>query len=189
MDLLKKIIDEKRFVSLEFLRQLFTPQFVRTCLESSEISQTRDLVDAIIYKAPKLFAVLLLIERENRIKSLLERGWDDDAWPLLEIEVPEFDIIQKKEEFYRAQWFIPPVLTKERHLELPGDAPLPFVQKDFGGNGSFGVIWKVKVSSGHLQVKDEVKASILCIRALPLIVDLVLEGIRRNEDCPKRKKQ
>jgi serine/threonine protein kinase len=157
MDSLRKILNDKKFVSLESLRQLFTPQFVGTCLESSGMPPTQDLVSAIIAKAPKLFAVLLLIENENYIKSLLEHGLDDDAWPLLETEVPEFENVQKREQFYKAQWLIPPVLTNKRHLDLPGDAPLPFVEKSFGGHGSFGVIWKVKVSPGHLQAQHKVR--------------------------------
>lgn len=190
MDSLRKILNDKNFVSLESLRQLFTPQFVGTCLESSGMPPTQDLVNAIITKAPKLFAVLLLIENENYIKPLLKHGLDDDAWPLLETEVPEFENVQKREQFYKAQWLIPPVLTNKRHLNLPGDAPLPFVQKFFGGNGSFGVIWKVKVSPGHLQAQHEVRplASILYVHVLQLVVDLAFEGIRRNEDSSKWKK-
>ncbi|KAI9769611.1 MAG: hypothetical protein M1839_003613 [Geoglossum umbratile] len=44
----------------------------------------------------------------------------------------------------------PLIFWKEEHLELSGDAPLPFLDKKFGGHGSFGVVWKVKVIPGCL---------------------------------------
>jgi hypothetical protein len=156
MDQLRKVISEKRYISSEVLRRLLTPQLVGNSLNGAGINATQDLVDAILTRAPRLFSVLLLIDRVNRITTLLESGWDDGRWPLSEVKVPEFDCDQKRQEFFQTQWLLPPIFTREKHLEFPGDAPLPLLKKDIGGNGSFGVIWKVKIAGGHLQAPDEV---------------------------------
>ena len=172
MDQLQDIINTNNQISLEELRALLTPDFVHECLKSSGITSTSDLVDFIITKASKLFAVLVLIERVDSLTTLVESGWDDGVWPLSEAEIPQFDDIQKRQEFIEKQWLIPPVFTKERHMELPGDAPLP-LRKEYIGNGSFGVVWKVKFFPGHFQTTDKVWAS---KDALPCLASLLLVG-------------
>jgi hypothetical protein len=134
---------------------------VETCLQARGIGSTPDCVRDIVARAPKLFAILVLIGQENHILHLLQNNFDDGIFPATEANAPEFETPQIRNEFYQTQWRFPPVFVRERHLELPGNAPLPFVKREFGGNGSFGVVWKVKVSRGHLVALDTVRRSFL----------------------------
>src|SRR4051812_31058142 len=149
--------DNIPFISFESLRQLVTAQTVEARLKARGIVPPPEMIHTIVSKALKLFAVLVLTEQEHHILYLLGNDINDDKFPMLEAKVPELESLQQREEFYWAQWTFSLILKKEKHLELPGVVPLPFMYEKPEGFGAFGVVTKVKISPGHLPEHKSVR--------------------------------
>jgi hypothetical protein len=149
--------DKIPFVSFESLRKLVTAQAVEARLKTRGIVPPAETIQTIVSKAPKLFAILVLNDQEHHIFYLLRNDINDDRFPMLEVEVPEFESLQQREKFYQTQWRFSLILKKEKHLELPGDVPLPFTYEKAEGFGAFGVVSKVVVSPGHLPEHKSVR--------------------------------
>ena len=145
------------FVSFESLRELVTAKTVEARLKARGIVPPPETIQTIVSKAPKLFAILVLTEQEHHIFYLLGNDINDDRFPMLEAEVPEFESLQQREKFYWTQWRFSLVLKKQEHLELPGVVPLPFTHEKAEGFGAFGVVSKVKISPGHLPEHKSVR--------------------------------
>jgi len=145
------------FVSFESLRKLVTAQTVEARLKARGIVPPPETIQTIVSKAAKLFANLVLTEQEHHILDLLGNDVNDDKFPMPEAEVPEFESPQQRENFYKTQWRFSLVLKKEKHLEIPGPAPLPFTYEKTEGFGSFGIVSKVQISPGHLPEHKSVR--------------------------------
>lgn len=161
--------DNIPFVSFESLRKLVTAQTIEARLKARGIVPQLETIQTIVSKAPKLFAILVLTEQEHHIFYLLGNDINDDRFPMLEAEVPEFESLEQREKFYRTQWRFSLVLKKEKHLELPGDVPLPFTYEKAEGFGAFGIVSKVMISPGHLPEHKSVRLQSL---KLSLATDL-----------------
>ena len=149
--------DNIPFVSFESLRELITATTVEARLNARGIVYPPETIHTIVSKAPKLFAILVLTEQEHHIFYLLGNDINDDRFPMLGAEVPEFESLQQRESFYWMQWKFSLVLKKEKHLELPGGVPLPFTLDKAEGFGAFGVVSKVKILPGHLPEHKSVR--------------------------------
>ncbi|KAK3167127.1 hypothetical protein OEA41_010253 [Lepraria neglecta] len=123
---------------------------VRHCLQIRGITLNNTIFSQIVDNAPKLFSVLVLLEREHHIGELVKDNILDDAFPFLEQHLPTLETKGDRDEFYRAQWTIPPILEPTRHLELSGSVVLRFLEKRLVNHGTFGIISSVKVANGHI---------------------------------------
>jgi hypothetical protein len=149
--------DHIPFVSLESLKKLVTPQAVDSHLKARGVRPSPETIQIIVSKALKLFAILVLTEQEHHTLYLLQNGFNDDSFPIPEAEVPEFESSQQQKSFYGTQWRFSLSLKKEKHLELPGNVPLPFISERPTAFGAFGIVSKVKISPGHLPEHKSVR--------------------------------
>lgn len=142
--------DHIPFISVESLQKLVTPQTVQARLNTRGIRARPEMIQLIVSEARKIFALLVLTEQEHHILHLLQNDFNDDRLPISQDEVPDFENPRQREEFYLTQWKLSLVFKKEKHLELPGNVPLPFASEKPGAFGAFGVVSKVKILEGYL---------------------------------------
>lgn len=155
----------REFVPAQTLTKLVTQQTVHDTLGGIG----EDLIDRIASEAPRIFAILVLIEREYHILSFLDSRLCDEKLPIDEVNVPHFETEDDKHNFFRLQFCFPPIFKKHRHLELPEEIVLPFVELSHVANGSFGMVYKVKVAKGHLLGSADVKLPRLTVLLSPLL--------------------
>ena len=163
MALRQSLLQEKqqhRFISFAALAKLINETSVGDSLLSRNIQLISPIVSTIVSKAPKLFAILVLLELEHRIPDLINKGTTDDVFPIRQVNFPGFEDDKNLQDVCREQWIVPPKLDDAAHLELPRDARLPFTEKDFSNNGTFGIIYKVKVADGHLSANSSVRVAL-----------------------------
>lgn len=157
--------DGREFIPAQTLTKLVTQQTVHDTL--GRIGE--DLIDRIASEAPRIFAILLLIERGYHILSFLDGRLCDEKLPIDEVNVPHFETEDDRLNFFRIQFCFPPIFEKHRHLELPEEIVLPFVEFSYVANGSFGMVYKVKVAEGHLLGSADVKLPPLTALLSPLL--------------------
>lgn len=148
----------RQFISATALQKLINIQNVRDCLHACGIISQPDLIIAIVTKAPRLFSILVLIERVYHVPNLILRGLDDENIPLGEADL----LLEGEEgqhEFFTAQRAFPPIFEKHRRLEISRDIVLPFLEKTYVNHGTFGHIYKVEVAYGHLPEYTSVRPS------------------------------
>jgi len=153
MDLRPRLLNEKkklRFISIAALTRLITESSVAAHLAFRGIQHQRSGVSAIVSTAPKLFAILIILKLEHHILDFVRGGKTDDMFPISEADIPAFETEKHRQEFFLEQWTIPPRFDRKRHLEFPRNAKPPFLEKERSNNGTFGIIYKVKVADGHL---------------------------------------
>ena len=175
MDLQKALKDELRvsdfkrvledelktrdFVSLEALDRCLTS--AQAAKHSHTNRPTTALLDQIVFRARKLFALLVLLGYEHAIEQCLSKGFSDDKFPVWDkSQIPYVGIPHFQQELYRKQWCVPIVLHQDSHLDLPLEFVPPFLEIRYGiDGGGFGVIHKVRVAKGHLPQFDSVRIS------------------------------
>ena len=150
-ELLEKEINCHNFILLDSLHRLINESNVLKCLHYYDIHLQPDNIQEIIARAPKLFALLVLLGGESRISDYLFKGFGDNCFPILsEEDVPDVGNGQRRQDLYRIQWNIPIILDKSRHLNLPVHFIPPFLDECLVNHGSFGYISKVRVADYHL---------------------------------------
>lgn len=170
MTLRQCLLDEKKqnhLIYFGFLTQLMTESAVRDCLLSLGVQPSGEtsIVSQIVPRALKLFSVLVLIGLEQYIIEFLKGGLTDESFPIYHAE--ELSFLKDdtcRLNFLREQWTVPPLLVRNRHLELLRECALPFVHKELSNNGSFGMIYKVKVADGHLSGYSSVSSAMIILR-------------------------
>jgi hypothetical protein len=178
--------DQIPFISLASLQKLVTPQAVQARLNTRGITAPPEMIHTIVCTARKLFAILVLTEQEHHILYLLQNDFNDDRFPISKDEVPDFENPRQREEFYLVQWKLSLVLKKEKHLELPGNVPLPFASEKPAAFGAFGVVSKVKVLQGYL---PEYKSVSFNPQALAPSLTGNLTGVLRSYENRSRPKK
>jgi len=118
------------------------------------------LIDQIVSVAPRVFAILVLAEGVHHIKDFVDKGLCDESLPMDEAAMPDFETTDCKLNFIQIQRKFPPVFEKSKHLELPDDTILPFLDQSYLDNGSFGMVYKVTVAEGCLPDFGSVRAII-----------------------------
>jgi hypothetical protein len=139
-----------RFISITDVSSLITHERVREIVQSRGLIVENDMVEYIVFASPRIFAILVLIEGVHHIRDFLDKGLSDDKLPLEETSIPDFENNDGKLKFISIQRKFPPVFEKQKHLELPYDTVLPFIEQTYLDNGSFGMVEKVRVAEGHL---------------------------------------
>ncbi len=160
MSLQQRLFDEKEkrgFISITKLEELVTlnsvEQFLRNYYTEFSTTIPLELHEKIVPSARKLFTVLVLARLEKFIlQFLVVRGITDTIFPASDVDdVLSLGSTEERRRFLKEQWTVPPILSAERHFEFPLGMILPFLEKKYVDNGSFGVIYKVKVAEGHLR--------------------------------------
>jgi len=154
-------LHECRFIPLTAITSLITPERVRETLISRGLSIETYPIDHIVSVAPRVFAILVLAEGVHHIKDFIDKGLSDDSLPMDEAVIPDFETKDGKLHFIRIQRKFPPLFEKPKHLELPDDTVLPFLEQTYVDNGSFGMVYKIKVAEGYLPESTSVRAVIL----------------------------
>ena len=108
--------------------------FGRKLEERSNPQSHETYLDAIINRAPKLFALLVLCSQEPFIFDFIKNGIDDSKLPLATSETASIpgipDIVFEKQWEVQAQIF-----TKGCDLDLSPSVVLPFTSESFLGKG------------------------------------------------------
>lgn len=143
------------FVQSSALNSLITEDSVRAYFRKKHLCAAD--IQGITSKAPRLFALLVLLGRGNAIEKCLSSDFVDEIFPLLDTaSVPNICHINKQ-ELYTRQWQIPIILPRARHLDLPHDFIPPFLEEKQISHGTFGFVSRVKLASGHLTGYDSVR--------------------------------
>lgn len=157
MDLKKVLEDElkyRTYISLETLERCITLDYVAGHLQAK-----RPISDAIVSRAPKLFAILLLLGHEHAIEQYLSNGFCDENFPIRDkSQIPAIGRTDLRQKLYDKQWCIPVVLDPDIHLDLPLEfVPPLIIDPNWFEHGSFGIIRSVRVAKGHLPRYDSVR--------------------------------
>ncbi|KAF1841329.1 uncharacterized protein K460DRAFT_408803 [Cucurbitaria berberidis CBS 394.84] len=170
------------YISLDFIADLYRtnqPSKLRLSLESDLERLTKDgreelvksiklpkLEEWVQTRACKLYAILLLVNQSQVILSLYKRDHpvtDDIFEELSEGDKPYCSLEQLKaskdlcdfaDDFFQTQWYIPPVLRRDREPQFPVTSfRFPFIGKpDPVGHGGYAQVYKVRVAHGHLKL-------------------------------------
>ena len=149
---LNREIHEHTFISIQRVRELVRAEVVSTILGLEE--QSHDQAQNIADRAPRLFALLVLLGKESAIFKCLSNCISNDEKELLEIREPSHcqhcthkDLHKKLIE---RQWRIPPILDSAQHQEYPSDFIAPFLSTDPHTGGAYGDVSKICIAHGHL---------------------------------------
>lgn len=138
------------FVSWSALSILVNKQSVSSCLHTRGITVPATIVQEIVTTSSKLFALLVLVEREHDILECLDKKIDDDVFPISSDHPLSLKLNGNATSVLEVQWKVPPRFEKCRHLDLPVGFIPPFLEMRETNRGSFGYIYKVRVGDGHL---------------------------------------
>jgi hypothetical protein len=126
-----------------------------------------ELEEYVRTQASKLYAVLLLIQQsqviiplykqEHRVADIIfekSKSEGDEAYCLLEWLKTQEHLKRLADNFYDAQWRIPPRLSGDTVPTFPATFfRFPYLGRcDSIAGGAGGVVYKVKVAKGHLKV-------------------------------------
>jgi hypothetical protein len=165
------------FVTYNFLIELFSKENLIEHLQTYDCvngdSERSQLATAIQSRGLKVFAILLLLDEQWRIRALLsdfsamndEEIFDLEVingqryWSYCSLEKLKdlADLAEIAEDFYKTQWHFPPRLSPKQTLRFPANMfmfPYKKVNIDMMGYGSFGMVKKVKIPRGYLSDLD-----------------------------------
>lgn len=141
--------DKEGFISVSALKKLVTEESVKQCLRSH--SHSADVISTIVSTAPKLFSILVLLECETTIFGLIADHISDSIFPIhKDIDVPTPVPLESRQAFFEYQYDYPPVFETRFHMDIFQNTKLPFMDRSYLNNGTFGMIYKLRVADGHL---------------------------------------
>lgn len=145
----------KNFISLEDLHGLITEQRVEEHLRSnSRLHRSiQDIIREFFPIRPRLFAILVLLKREEILDEILEHIPDDSFVYSYEKDVPqEIGNRDQRADFFARQSHFPPPLTRDFPPRIfPATFRPPWVERaDEFRHGAYGIVRKVKVAKRHL---------------------------------------
>jgi hypothetical protein len=120
--------DGQKLVSIRFLQQHVTVKSVQSHLRSLDIQISDAVLQHVVARGQRLFAILALLEREHEVDAILS-SLEDEMLPFTTKEaIPP--VVGKSPEqistFWDHQAKFPPELRLQKHLrELPGSIQLP----------------------------------------------------------------
>jgi hypothetical protein len=171
--LIKCPISRKQFLPLDILQQVITMKAVRAIPDVCNVNQAEQVVRG----ARKVFAILVLVGREDAISYLLADGLIDEYLPLYRREdgndqilvsrhvgVKAFETFQDWEPhqvtyFLEKQWlFQAPVFDATgRHYDIAPECALPIQsQDDQIWSTSFSTVFRCKLRPSHYQQESKV---------------------------------
>ena len=151
--------DYRPFVPFNRLQELFTHETILEILQDHglEFYVMNEVVDRVLEGGLRTFATLAAIGNIGSIMRFIKQdqfsGIPLDAkLPLKDADISQyFSDTRECTQFLRKQWtFLAPVFSGYRsHRELHERTILPFLRKDFIGEGGFAKVYKVKVHASH----------------------------------------
>jgi len=165
LDLRQTNYDLRPFVPQDDLYSLLTLPVVSSTLEYNGVDKGRlgDLAQIVHQGARKVFAVLVILNQVQHISVLVGH----DQFQDLDQQLPfDSDKIKRKgisasmaSDFYDQQWqFLAPVFSKTLlPRELVDLTPLPIIERDKIGSGSFGTVYKIRIHTSHHNLDKSVE--------------------------------
>ena len=155
---LKREIDTASFISAQRIEELITLETVNSI--SSDLD--REMISAIVDRAPRLFAALVLIDKPKYIQKLLNRKLDDEFFKYFKptgsirtikglIDLSEIGPGDFQKDLYDIHGKFPFPFQDDG---IPGYDPsyiFPYKSTKRIASGSFGSVFKVIVAGGHLK--------------------------------------
>ena len=181
---LKQALEEElkscKFIQLGSLHRLITPNSVASHLGKN--CPNNEVLQQIASSAPKLFAILILLQQETAITKYLSKGFCDKDFPILDkAQIPDLKYGEIKQGLYEKQWCIPIVLDQSQHLDLPLEFKAPlFFQNDHKRHGTFGMVSRVRVADGHLPHHSSVSALVIWRGQTDLSVSRIVSPSNRS---------
>jgi len=175
---------DAKFISMGFITRLFSPSKLKKSLEKDrETMRTmgdgarlpnctlEELEEHVRSRAPKLYAILQLIDQPQLIIPLLyqETPITDSIWERHRTHREDLPYCTKDylrsvrylskyaEEIYEKQWYVPPVLRSNACEVFPvGHFRFPFAEEPVKiAEGGYGDVYKIKVAPGHLKLEED----------------------------------
>ena len=165
---LEQDLESCGFIQLSTLDRSITEESVRAYSDSNRLKLRTAQLQDIATKAPRLFAILVLLDRGGAITECLQKRFFDEEFfdktgkAFGKADIPDIVGVDKQ-ALYDRQWQIPIVLPRSPHLNLPNEFIPPFLpsKERQPRHGSFGFVYKEKVASGHIENYESVRIIIL----------------------------
>jgi len=181
--------EDTQFIPGNMLAKIVTPEAIRCELRLASETHELDLdqiVDQIFSCRCRLFAILVLIERAEKIYGFIQQNVSDSDLPFRlgrtpssYVKPPGFESwpIYMVDTFIAHQWrFLAPCFElvggsnhRVRHYSLEGRIPLPFVEDDREIiQGGFSQVRRIKIHPAHHNLcrgSQEVRLGI-CLREI-----------------------
>ncbi|KAF2789212.1 hypothetical protein K505DRAFT_284791 [Melanomma pulvis-pyrius CBS 109.77] len=159
------------FITDEFLQKLFTKENVKEHLKKhldfvrGETEKMSQMAESISKCSRKLYAILVLIDKPERIKQLLGVAPpvnDITLFAATQEGFLSFCSIERlkktaglsdiADEFNKTQWYFPPLLSSDEILSFPPTwFMFPFTSKPQPkGYGGFGAVMEAEIAKGYL---------------------------------------
>lgn len=155
---------EKGFIPLEAVHRIINAKTLEAYFRDNGIPLRPLESHEILSKAPRLFAIHVLLDRGCDVQKYLSRGYGDRNLAFLEMpDDPELGSFRDKKSLYDRQWQVPAPLIPEEHKTFPVGyiAPLIYADTQPIDNGSFGYVYEVRVADGHLPGYTPVGSALL----------------------------
>lgn len=150
--LLDGITRKPGFVSLDSLKECMTEQKIKEHISSFSVHVGPEELK-VIFTRPRLFAILVLLERETAVIALLADIQNDMFFFHTKKDVPPMvGESNHRAKFFELQSQFPPMLScKDPPQEFPDSFRPPFLdESERGPSGSYGIVHRVKIAAGHL---------------------------------------
>jgi serine/threonine protein kinase len=158
------------FIPLDKLNQTITADVISGHLLSRDYETfDPELLKKIVERAGKVFAILILTEKENQIEALFTENLTDEDLPLLPTEGDDDNILEsghtrgkyfhafdswtdaRVSDFLDKQWYVQaPVLgATDEHMILGKKCPMPFIERETIRHVPGTVIYRSTLHSAH----------------------------------------
>ncbi|KAI1178096.1 kinase-like protein [Nemania sp. FL0916] len=144
------------YVPKTLLDSVMTAQAIQDALAESSIPSYRreETLDRIFPNAIRIFAIVLLLDKPDKLTNFIESDQLHDAKLPLTLDVLIRDIHLAEEiakDFEEKQWeLIAPIFRRgTHHLRLSDSSVLPFVQNTLIEKGAFGTVYEVVIDPDH----------------------------------------
>jgi hypothetical protein len=141
----------------------------RDTLENALASPTFDLephqrelvAGEIIDGAQKIFAILVELRMEGKLKTCLEKCLMDSSLPILEEKRLAEIFPESALNFQKLQWeYVPLKFREHSHKDLESGCILPFVENTKLSSGGFSTVFKVIIHPLYQDWKPSTKTSV-----------------------------
>lgn len=166
---LSEEVATNKFVSVAALQTICGVEVIRGALG---LGDSDPAADGIYNNCIRLFSILALAGQLHRFNGLR----DSDIFGE-EIQDPYFNQTRlqaflpdvsddEADAIVRAQWNIPPVLSKVHHQRFPKDSKLPLSVLERIGKGGHGDVLMVAVGKGQVEADKEVSREAGCVPSI-----------------------
>ena len=144
------------FVPESALYSLLTTDRVRNALANSafglEHHQREQVAREVIDEARKIFAILVEMRIEERLKKFLDNCLTDPALPILDGGRLHEILPESTIHFQSLQWqYVPQKFRERTHKNLRPGCVLPFVEDKKLASGAFSTVFRAKI---HPEYQD-----------------------------------